>query len=111
MGSLTSSKRRPAASGSWGLEGPEGSLGPPGTLRGYLVGRAGREADGHSGPEPLKGGDSVAGAWATLSGWVTFWEGPASFLSLRLGTYKVVRVGLCVCVCVCVGDGGWVLIF
>lgn len=75
-------------------------LRPPGTLRGSLVGRAGREAGGHSGPDPLEGGDRVAGAWARLSGWVIFWEVPASFLRLRLGTCKVVRVGVCVCVSV-----------
>ena len=102
MGSLTSSERSPAASGSWGLEGVEGSLRPPGTPRGSLVGRAGREAGGNSGPDPLEGGERVSGAWATISGWVIFREVPASFLSLSLGTCKVVRVGLCVCVCVCV---------
>lgn len=43
----------------------------------------------------------MAGAWARLSGWVIFWEVPASFLRLRLGTCKVVRVVVCVCVCLC----------
>ena len=47
-----------------------------------MVGRAGREAGGNSGPDPLEGGDTVAGAWAMISGWVIFREVPASFLSL-----------------------------